>query len=128
MPRVVHFEIPAEDTARAKTFYETVFGWKIEKWNGPEDYWLITTGHDSELGIDGAIMHREEPIADGGLTAYFCTVSVDNIDTYAEKVKANKGKVVKEKTEIPGIGWWVSCIDTEGNHFGILQPSKQTPK
>jgi predicted enzyme related to lactoylglutathione lyase len=32
MPRVVHFEIPADDTGRAVKFYQKVFGWKIEKW------------------------------------------------------------------------------------------------
>lgn len=29
-PTVVHFEIPAEDVDRARKFYSTLFGWKIE--------------------------------------------------------------------------------------------------
>jgi integrase len=32
MPRIIHFEIPADDTDRAVRFYQKVFGWKIEKW------------------------------------------------------------------------------------------------
>ncbi|MGZ7136310.1 MAG: VOC family protein, partial [Methanobacterium sp.] len=38
MPRVVHFEIPADDPERAIEFYKNVFGWKIDKWEGPFDY------------------------------------------------------------------------------------------
>ncbi len=44
MPRVIHFEIPASDPERAAAFYKKTFGWKIEKWPGPTEYWLVTTG------------------------------------------------------------------------------------
>ena len=30
MPTIAHFDIPADDTERAKDFYEKLFGWKIE--------------------------------------------------------------------------------------------------
>lgn len=60
MPRVVHFEIDAEKPERAVKFYEKVFGWKIEKWKGPVDYWLITTGKEKEPGIDGGLAKRTE--------------------------------------------------------------------
>ncbi|HPT75026.1 MAG TPA: VOC family protein, partial [Methanomassiliicoccaceae archaeon] len=55
MPRVIHFEIPAEDPERAVEFYKKVFGWKIDKWEGPIDYWLVMTGENDEPGINGAI-------------------------------------------------------------------------
>ena len=61
MPRVVHFELPADDPQRAVGFYEKVFGWTITKWEGPFDYWLVTTGSDDELGINGAITPRMVP-------------------------------------------------------------------
>lgn len=44
MPRVVHFEIHAENPPRAAQFYQTVLGWDVQKWDGPADYWLIKTG------------------------------------------------------------------------------------
>jgi uncharacterized protein len=44
MNRPVHFEIPAEDPERAIQFYEKVFGWKFDRWNGPIEYWTISTG------------------------------------------------------------------------------------
>jgi len=44
MNRPIHFEIPAEKPERAIQFYEKVFGWKFERWNGPMEYWNISTG------------------------------------------------------------------------------------
>ena len=65
MPRPIHFEIPAENPQRAMQFYETLFGWKFQKWEGDSDYWLITTG-DSQPGIDGGLMRRREASIGGG--------------------------------------------------------------
>ena len=62
MPRVTHFEIVAEDIDKAIKFYEKVFGWKIEKWDGPIEYWMITTGKD-EPGIDGGLAIKEKGAA-----------------------------------------------------------------
>ena len=56
MPRVVHFEIHAENPDRAIAFYQTVFGWQFQKWAGPMDYWLIKTGSDEERGINGGLI------------------------------------------------------------------------
>jgi catechol 2,3-dioxygenase-like lactoylglutathione lyase family enzyme len=51
MGRGIHFELNADDPERAAQFYRRVFGWTIDKWDGPEDYWLVTTGPESEPGI-----------------------------------------------------------------------------
>ncbi len=47
MPRVVHFEIYADQPERAIKFYQDVFGWNFQKWNGPYDYRLVTTGENN---------------------------------------------------------------------------------
>src|SRR5215471_9471620 len=60
MNRPIHFEIPAEKPERAMKFYEKVFGWKFERWNGPMEYWNISTG-DSQPGINGGLMTRRDP-------------------------------------------------------------------
>jgi len=117
MPRVVHFEIQADEPERAVKFYTDVFGWKIGKWGGEMDYWLATTGEKGEMGIDGAIMPREHP----GVST-INTVGVASIDDAIKKVKKAGGKVVTPKQPIPGIGVFAYCQDTEGNLFGILQP------
>ena len=87
MPRVVHFEIPADDTGRAVKFYERVFGWKIEKW-GPMDYWLATTGPDNELGINGTIMTRETR------KTTVNTIEVASVNEFAKKITEAGGKTV----------------------------------
>jgi predicted enzyme related to lactoylglutathione lyase len=115
MPRVVHFEIPADDFGRAVKFYEAVFGWEISKWDAPVDYWLITTGEEGEPGIDGAIAPREQ------VQNTTNTVSVPDVDEFAQKVVDAGGKIVTEKMTVAGIGYFHYCLDTEGNLFGIMQ-------
>jgi uncharacterized protein len=117
MSRVVHFEVPADNPERAVKFYSDVFGWKIEKWGGPSDYWLANTGPDTKPGINGGIMKRMHP---GATTVN--TVSVENVDQIVATITKAGGKVVAPKMAIPGIGWLAYCTDTEGNTFGVMQP------
>jgi uncharacterized protein len=116
MPRVVHFEIPIDDPDRAIKFYRNVFGWDISKWEGPSDYWLVDTGPDGEIGINGALMRRE-----GGFTNTTNTVGVDSLDEAVAKVEANGGKIILPKMAVPGIGWIAYAQDSEGNNFGMMQ-------
>jgi len=63
MPRVVHFEITANDPEKTATFYNNVFGWKITKWGGPQEYWLVETGETEEPGINGGIFRSNEVLS-----------------------------------------------------------------
>ena len=116
MPRVVHFELSADNPEREIQFYTKVFGWKIEKWKGPQDYWLITTGPDKQPGINGAIMRRPDPKA-----TTINSIDVPSVDDFSTEITKNGGKVVTPKMPIPGIGYFAYCQDTEGNTFGIMQ-------
>jgi predicted enzyme related to lactoylglutathione lyase len=118
MPKVVHFEISADDPQRAVTFYEKLFGWEINKFGGPVDYWLIKTGNDDEPGINGAIKRRVDQ--EGTVN----TISVASIDEATPKVVQAGGSIVTPKVTIPGIGYHAYCKDTEGNIFGILVPDE----
>jgi uncharacterized protein len=122
MARVVHFEIHAENPERASEFYQAVFGWEIKKWEGPTDYWLITTGPDSEMGINGAIMRRFEPLKGEAITAYVCTIGVESLDESIDKITRSGGTVTMPKMAVQTIGWLAYFKDTEGNIFGVLQP------
>ena len=115
MPRVVHFEIPAEKPERAVKFYKKVFGWKIEKWEGPMEYWLVMTGEDKEPGINGGIMSNINQ------KTTVNTVDVPSVENYLKKITEAGGKVVKPKTAVPGVGYMAYCVDTEGNVFGLMQ-------
>ena len=121
MGRVTHFEIHAEDPARASNFYKEVFGWKIDKWDGPEDYWLITTGPDNEPGINGAILKRRGVIDGQAVIAYVCTIEVSALDATLDNILARGGVLALPKMPVPMVGWLAYCKDSEGNIFGIMQ-------
>jgi predicted enzyme related to lactoylglutathione lyase len=115
MPRIAHFEINADNPKRAVEFYEKVFGWKISKWGGPVDYWLVETGEKDKPSVNGAIMKRM------GKETTVNFVDVPSVDEYLKKVVKAGGKTVTEKTAIPGVGYSAYVKDTEGNVFGLFQ-------
>jgi uncharacterized protein len=121
MPRVVHFEIHAEDPARAVKFYEKLFGWTFQKWDGPMEYWMVITGADGEPGINGGLLKRQGTIDGQAVIAYVCTVDVANVDASVSTALANGATVAVPKMPVPGVGWLAYCKDTEGNIFGMLQ-------
>ena len=122
MPRVVHFEIYADAPERAIAFYRACFGWEFNKWEGPFDYWLITTGPKEETGIDGGLLKRTIPIDGESVIAYVCTLAVEDLDATAGTVEQHGGTIAMPKDVIPGVGWLAYFKDTEGNMFGVMQP------
>ena len=117
MPKVIHFEIPAENTKRAIGFYEKALGWKFKQYGGKEmDYWLVTAGEDEEVGINGAIIKKSE-----SHPATVNTVSVTSFEDAVKRIKKAGGKVLGPKTTVPSVGYMAYCKDTEGNIFGIMQ-------
>ena len=113
-----HFEIPADDVARAKGFYEKTFGWKIKMYpmppGGPE-YFSVITRKKGELGIDGGLMKRNMP--GQPFTNY---ISVKSIDAMNQNVQACGGTIVLPKREIgQGMGWISAFKDTENNIIGL---------
>lgn len=121
MPRVVHFEIHAADPNRAVNFYQTLFGWTFQKWEGPMDYWLVTTGPNDQPGINGGLVQRQGEIDGEAVIAYVCTVDVENLDASVQLAVENGGQIALPKMPIPGMGWLAYCKDTEGNIFGMMQ-------
>src|SRR5262245_21214052 len=124
MGRVVHFEIHAEDPERAVRFYETVFGWQVSKWDGPVDYWLVTTGDKAQPGIDGAIIRRMGgPPGDAAeISSFVNTIEVESIDDAERAIPDAGGEQVVARQEFPGVGKVSYFRDTEGNVFGTLEP------
>jgi uncharacterized protein len=120
--RVVHFEVEATDPERAKAFYSQAFGWQMQQMG--EDmgnYVVVITGDPKEPGgINGGIYKSQ---AAKELNAYSCVIAVDNIDQAMEKIRAAGGQLQGDKMDIPGIGTFIRCKDTEGNLFSILQPA-----
>ena len=134
MDKVQHFEIPADDTNRAKQFYTDTFGWNMQDWPMPDGstYVGVLTGptdtkehKPAESGfINGGMFKR------GGesfpITSPVITVVVENIEKSLEKVKANGGSVIAPTQEVPEMGLYAYIKDTEGNVMGVWQNLKKS--
>lgn len=124
MSPVVHFEMAAEDNARASKFYQNAFGWQMQQMGEDFGGYLMAMTTES---------NQQGPVKPGAINGGFfkkpagqnppphLVISVDNIDESVELVKKEGGEIIGEKMEIPGVGTYVSFKDTEGNSVGILQ-------
>ncbi len=130
MNRIVHFEIQAQQPERAAGFYSEVFGWEIKEWVIPgvemkdeNRYWLVSTGSDSEPGINGGILFRrgEAPTEGQAVNGYICTIDVASLDDSLKKVTDAGGTQATPRMPVMGIGWVAYCHDTEGNMFCMMQ-------
>ncbi|HXV62217.1 MAG TPA: VOC family protein [Vicinamibacteria bacterium] len=126
MSSVVHFEMPADDRDRMANFYGKAFGWKTEML-GPEmgEYVLVTTTESDENGprkpgaINGGFYPRRP---DWPAQHPSVVIAVDDVQKSIEKVTEAGGEVLGEPMAIPGVGLYVSFLDTEGNRVSMLQP------
>jgi len=129
MNPVVHFEMPAEDRKRMTDFYTKVFGWKTQQLG--EDmgnYVLATTTDSDENGmpknpgaINGGFFQKTN---DKAAQYPSVVIAVDNIQEHMRNVEKSGGKALGEPVDIPGIGMYVSFLDTEGNRVGMIQPTR----
>lgn len=115
----VHVELNTSDVAKAKTFFSQLFAWKME--DMPMEagsYTLIDVGE----GTGGGLMQHPVPGAPSMWLAY---VLVDDIDATTKRVKALGGTVMKDKTEVPGMGWLAIIVDPTGAVLGLWKPAQR---
>jgi len=124
MDKVVHFEIPVDDRARAKEFYSSVFDWDVEDQDmGGTVYTTATT-----VDVDEKMTPKEPGAINGGLMdrtkdtpAPVVTIGVDAIDDSLKKVEAGGGMTITPRTEIPNMGAFAYFKDPEGNVIGLWE-------
>jgi uncharacterized protein len=117
----LYFELQCNDIARAKDFYEKVFGWKFQhSVSAPIEYWEITTE-----GIRGGLLPRPAEVfpAMSGTNAATVSMEVKSFDDTAKVIIDNGGQVAMPKFPIPGRCWQGYFIDTEAN---VLAFSRST--
>lgn len=127
MNPVVHFEMPAENKKRMADFYTRAFGWKTQ-FLGPEmgGYVLVTTNETDDKGmpkkpgmINGGFYQKtDDPMSNHPSVV----IAVGNLKASIKLVTDAGGKILGDPMEIPGVGSYVSFLDTEGNRVGMLQP------
>jgi predicted enzyme related to lactoylglutathione lyase len=111
------FDIAADDIGRAKKFYSSLFGWKIQPIPGMPDYSHIDTG-GPDASPDGGLTSRK---CEGhGITNY---ISVASVSKAAAKVEKLGGKILMPKTAVPKMGYFAVCLDTEKNAFALWELS-----
>ena len=122
MDKIVHFEIPADDVARAKKFYGSIFGWDLQDMQGM-DYTSIRT-----VAVDEQQMPTEPGVINGGMMkrtphtpSPVITINVDSIDSALGQVEAGGGTVVQPRQEIPGMGAFAYFKDSEDNTMGLWE-------
>lgn len=130
MDKVVHFEIPVDDLARAKKFYSSIFGWELEDWSMPGG--MTYTGVKT-VPVDEKTRIPKEPGAiNGGMVqrgkevrSPVIAINISSVDEYVRKVESAGGKVVMPKMEIEGMGFYAYVADSEGNVIGLWQDLKR---
>jgi uncharacterized protein len=122
MDKIVHFEIPADDIARAKKFYGSAFGWQLDDMQGM-DYTTVRT-----VDVDEQQMPKEPGAINGGMMkrssdtpSPVITINVDSVEDALKKVEAGGGSTVRPRQEISGMGAFAYFKDTEGNVMGLWE-------
>ena len=110
---VVHWELWSEDPEKVSDFYSKVFDWDINH-IAEMDYRMVSTG--GEGGINGGIMQPKQGPWPGKLAFY---IDVDDLDAYAEKIRAEGGKIVVDKMDVPGVGQLSLFEDPDGRVLGM---------
>lgn len=126
MNPVVHFEMPYEDKTRMSDFYVKAFGWQMQALGEDMGNYVVASTTDT---VDGRPMKPGE--INGGFfekkpdwPAQYPSVviAVSDLSGSMAQVKQAGGKVLGEPMDIPGVGTYVSFMDTEGNRVSMLKP------
>jgi predicted enzyme related to lactoylglutathione lyase len=125
MDKVVHFEIPVDDEARALEFYGSVFDWELSQadMGGGNMYTTATT-----VPIDDQMRPKEPGAINGGImkrssdtASPVITIQVDSIDDSLKKIEAGGGSTIQPRTAIPNMGAFAYFKDSEGNTMGLWE-------
>lgn len=110
---VMHFELVANDAQKLRTFFSTLFGWRVEEFPGM-GYAMLHTGENQ--GINGGIGDASKELP-AGLAVY---VQVDDVERHlARALELGASKVLQQPYDIPGIGRFAVFTDPEGNRIGL---------
>jgi uncharacterized protein len=127
MNPVVHFEIPYKDRERIVRFYQSAFGWKLEKLGEDMGNYVLATTASADAKPDaprGAINGGFYPHHPDWPAQYpSVVIAVPDIKAAMKAVAAAGGKVLGDPMPIPGVGSYVSFFDPEENRLSMLQPS-----
>ena len=126
MDPVVHFEMPYDDDGRMAKFYRSAFGWRTKALGKKMGGYVLATTVETGLkgpkrpgAINGGFYERKP---DWPAQYPSLVIAVDDIGKSIAKVEKAGGQVLGHPVDIPGVGSYVSFLDSEGNRVSMLQP------
>jgi predicted enzyme related to lactoylglutathione lyase len=109
----VHIELNTSDLDKAKSFYSTLFDWKLGEMPGPVGpYVTIDVGE----GTGGGMLQHPMP---GAPSVWIPYVVVDDVVATTEKAKSLGAQVIRELTEVPNMGEFSIILDPTGAALGL---------
>jgi predicted enzyme related to lactoylglutathione lyase len=127
MDSVVHFEMPFDNRERMAKFYQAAFGWQTQMLGADMGNYVIATttetgaaGPTKPGAINGGFYERSK---DKPLQYPSVVIAVDDLEGSIKKVTDAGGKVLGDPWDIPGVGKYISFLDSEGNRVSMLQPA-----
>src|SRR5712664_4198183 len=124
--KVVHFELPADNVERAKTFYMKAFGGEVNQYPGIQYHIVGPTpsnqqGMPTEPGaINGRITKRQDPVK-----STVITIDVPDIKASLKNIEKLGGKTVKKKEAVADMGFTAYLKDPQGNIVGLWQSARR---
>jgi len=111
----VHVELASTDVKKAKSFYGSLFDWKLEDRDmGTMTYTMIMVGQ----GTGGGMMQHPMP---GSPSAWVPYVHVDNVSAATAKAKSLGAKIIRDVAQIPNAGSFSIIQDPTGAVLGLWQ-------
>ena len=117
--KIVHVEIPADDTQRAMKFWGELAGWQFKAYGEGDENAPEYNMFEGEPG-GGLYPSRE---GEKGIRVYFET---DDIDKELGRIR-DAGGTTEDKMPVPSMGWFAPAKDTEGNEFSVWQADESAP-
>lgn len=115
MNTVCHIEFEVTDFDRSQKFFESVFGWTFREF-GPM---RVFGAGDQHVGG----LFQAEAVRPMSFTAIW--IDVEDVAATTAKAAPSGGSVLKEKYEIPGVGWGAEIADPDGNPIGLVEFPKK---
>ena len=113
----IHVELQTHGLGQSKEFYGSLFDWKLENFpmkNSDEPYVGVSVGE----GTGGGMMTHPVPEAPPAWMPY---VQVSSVDEFTDKALKLGAKLIKEKAEVPEMGWYSIICDPAGAIIGLWQ-------
>jgi predicted enzyme related to lactoylglutathione lyase len=114
----VHVELNTTDVPKAKSFYGSLFDWKLQDVPmGDMTYTTIAVGG----GTGGGIMQHPMP---GQPSFWLSYVNVDNLRATTAKAKSLGATIIVDGKVVEGMGSLSIITDPTGAVLGLWEPKK----